>query len=42
MSVQQVAGAMTGMTAEQYAEMLLNGGRSIDGNRSKAEWTNHG
>lgn len=42
MSVQQVAGAMTGMTAEQYAQMLLNGGRSIDGNRSKAEWTNHG
>jgi protocatechuate 4,5-dioxygenase alpha chain len=42
MSVQQLAGAMTGMTAEQYAQMLLNGGRSIDGNRSKSEWAKHG
>jgi len=42
MSVQQLAGAMTGMTAEQYANMLLNGGRSIDGNRSKSEWVKNG
>jgi protocatechuate 4,5-dioxygenase alpha chain len=42
MSVQQLAGAMTGMTAEQYAQMLLNGGRPIEGNRSKSEWTKHG
>jgi protocatechuate 4,5-dioxygenase alpha subunit len=42
MSVQQLAGAMTGMTAEQYAQMLLNGGRSIEGNRSKSEWAKHG
>jgi protocatechuate 4,5-dioxygenase alpha subunit len=42
LSVQQLAGAMTGMTAEQYAQMLLNGGRSIDGNRSKSEWAKHG
>jgi protocatechuate 4,5-dioxygenase alpha subunit len=42
LSVQQLAGAMTGMTAEQYAQMLLNGGRPIDGNRSKSEWTKHG
>jgi protocatechuate 4,5-dioxygenase alpha chain len=42
LSVQQLAGAMTGMTAEQYAQMLLNGGRSIEGNRSKLEWAKHG
>lgn len=42
MSVQQVAGAMTGMTADDYAQMLINGGRPIDGNRSKSEWANHG
>jgi protocatechuate 4,5-dioxygenase alpha chain len=42
MSVQQVAGAMTGMTAEEYGQMLLNGGRSIEGNRSKSEWANRG
>ena len=42
MSVQQLAGTMTGMTAEQYAQMLLNGGRPIEGNRSKSEWAKHG
>lgn len=42
LSVQQLAGAMTGMTAEQYAQMLLNGGRNIEGNRSKSEWARHG
>ena len=42
LSVQQLAGAMTGMTAEQYAQMLLDGGRPIEGNRSKSEWAKHG
>ena len=41
MSVQQVAGAMTGLTPEAYARMLLDGGRPIEGNRSKSEWA-HG
>jgi protocatechuate 4,5-dioxygenase, alpha chain len=27
---------------QQYAQMLLNGGRSIEGNRSKSEWAKHG
>jgi protocatechuate 4,5-dioxygenase alpha chain len=40
MSVQQLAGAMTGMSAQAYAQMLLDGGRSIEGNRSKSEWKN--
>ena len=32
-SFQFMAASMTGMTQEQYAEMMLQGGRSIDGNR---------
>ena len=39
LSVQQLAGRMTGMTAQAYVDMLLKGGRSIEGNRSKSEWT---
>jgi protocatechuate 4,5-dioxygenase alpha chain len=35
-SFQYMAGAMSGVTQEQYAEMMLKGGRSIEGNRSKA------
>ena len=35
---QNLAGLMTGMGVENYREMMLNGGRSIDGNRSKSEW----
>jgi protocatechuate 4,5-dioxygenase alpha chain len=38
LSVQQLAGRMTGMTPQAYADMLLKGGRSIEGNRSKSEW----
>jgi protocatechuate 4,5-dioxygenase alpha chain len=40
MSFQQVAAAMTGMTQQQYADMMLNGGRSPEGNRFKSEWEN--
>jgi protocatechuate 4,5-dioxygenase alpha chain len=36
-SFQQLAAAMTGMSAERYAQMMLDGGRPIDGNRSIAE-----
>ena len=36
-SFQYLAGCFSGMTQEQYREMMLKGGRSIDGNRSKAE-----
>jgi protocatechuate 4,5-dioxygenase alpha chain len=35
-SFQYMAGAMSGVTQEQYAEMMLKGGRRIEGNRSKA------
>ena len=30
---QQMAGSMTGMTEEEYRNMMINGGRSIEGNR---------
>jgi protocatechuate 4,5-dioxygenase alpha chain len=37
-SFQYLAAEMTGLTQEKYAEMMLKGGRNIEGNRSKAEW----
>jgi protocatechuate 4,5-dioxygenase, alpha chain len=38
LSFQHVAALMTGSTQPQYAQMMLNGGRSVEGNRSKSEW----
>jgi protocatechuate 4,5-dioxygenase alpha chain len=38
LSVLKVAAAMTGSTPEDYAAMMRDGGRSVEGNRSKAEW----
>ena len=35
---QELAGIMTGMGRDKYREMMLHGGRSIEGNRYKAEW----
>jgi len=32
-SFQQMAGSMTGMTEEEYREMMIKGGRSVVGNR---------
>ena len=37
LTFQNIAAIMTGSTQEQYAKMMLAGGRSPDGNRSKAE-----
>ena len=42
LSFQQIAAIMTGSTQAEYAEMMLKGGRSPDGNRSKSEWKNRG
>ena len=42
LSFQQIAAIMTGSTQEQYAQMMLKGGRPVDGNRSKSEWKNRG
>jgi protocatechuate 4,5-dioxygenase alpha chain len=36
-SYQYMASQMTGMTEKQYVEMMLQGGRSPDGWRSKSE-----
>ena len=36
-SFQFAAGSMTGMTQEQYAQMMIDGGRSPEGVRSKSE-----
>ena len=36
-SFQQMAGSMTGMSEEQYRDMMVRGGRSPDGNRRVGE-----
>lgn len=33
LSFQQMAGSMTGMSEDDYRDMMLHGGRSVDGNR---------
>jgi len=35
---QNLAGLMTGMGVEAYRDMMLHGGRPIEGNRYKSEW----
>jgi protocatechuate 4,5-dioxygenase alpha chain len=42
LSFQQMAALMTGSTQQQYAEMMLKGGRTPEGNRSKTESNNRG
>lgn len=42
LSVQQIAAIMSGISQEGYADMMLKGGRSIDGNRTKSEWEDRG
>ena len=36
-SFQQMAGSMTGMTEEEYRDMMIGGGRSVEGNRVVGE-----
>jgi protocatechuate 4,5-dioxygenase alpha chain len=36
-SFQQMAGSMTGMTEEEYRDMMIKGGRSVEGNRFVGE-----
>lgn len=40
LSVQEVAAMMAGVSTEEYRAMMLAGGRSIEGNRSKKEQNN--
>ena len=41
-SLQYVAAVMTGSTQEEYAQMMLNGGRPPEGNRYASEWKKRG
>jgi protocatechuate 4,5-dioxygenase alpha subunit len=41
LTFQDLAGKMTGMSREDYRRMMVDGGRPIEGNRSKSEW-HHG
>jgi protocatechuate 4,5-dioxygenase, alpha chain len=36
-SFQQMAGSMTGMTEQEYRDMMIRGGRNIEGNRCLGE-----
>jgi protocatechuate 4,5-dioxygenase alpha chain len=36
-SFQQMAGSMTGMTEDEYRDMMIKGGRSVQGNRVVGE-----
>ena len=36
-SFQQMAGSMTGMTEQDYRDMMIKGGRTIEGNRKIGE-----
>jgi protocatechuate 4,5-dioxygenase, alpha chain len=38
MTFQDLAGEQTGMSAEDFAQMMLDGGRPPEGNRRSAEW----
>src|SRR3954451_125664 len=42
LSFQQIAAIMTGSTQAEYAQMMIKGGRPIEGNRSKSDWKRHG
>ena len=42
LSFQQIAATMSGMSQPEYAMMMLNGGRPVEGNRSKSEWKDRG
>ena len=37
---QDLAAKMTGMSRDDYRNMMLKGGRTIEGNRSISEWEN--
>jgi protocatechuate 4,5-dioxygenase alpha chain len=41
-SFQQVAAIMTGASQQDYAQMMLDGGRSPEGNRYTREWQRRG
>lgn len=38
MTMQDAGAAQSSMTVEDFKQMLLDGGRSVEGNRYKSEW----
>lgn len=38
LSMQDVGAAMSGVTTEEFAQMMIDGGRSPEGNRWTSEW----
>ena len=38
LSMQAAGGAMSGMTEDAFRQMMVDGGRPIEGNRNKSEW----
>ena len=38
LSFQQIAAKMTGMSQQDYADMMAQGGRPVAGNRFQSEW----
>ena len=39
LSMQDVGGSMSGVTTDEFAAMMIAGGRPADGNRFESEWT---
>jgi protocatechuate 4,5-dioxygenase, alpha chain len=42
LTFQNLAALMTGSTQEAYAKMMIDGGRHVEGNRSKSDKKSHG
>lgn len=42
LNMQEVGGLMSGVSKEEFQQMMINGGRNPEGNRYKSEWTDNG
>ena len=38
LTMQQIGAAMSGVSGEEFAEMMIGGGRPVEGNRSRRDW----
>ena len=38
LGMQDVGAAMSGVSTEEFTQMMIDGGRPVDGNRSRSEW----
>ena len=41
LSMQEVGAMMSGVQTEEFSQMMIEGGRPIDGNRTTSEWGAH-